>query len=137
MRRSIEVLCVADHQNDRSLLAEWISNKAEEEVRRWIQDPANWSAVAVEAGQVVGFAMLSEQGTVLLMYVLPEASGHGIGAKLLAAIEDRSRDVGLRKLRLESTLTAKDFYKKHGFIESKAAAELAGEMHCYPMEKQL
>jgi len=137
MCRSIEVLCVADHRNDKSLLQDWTGNKTEKEVLQWIQDPENWPAVAIEAGQVVGFAMLNEQGVLLLLYVLPKAVGQGVGAELLAAIESHGREAGLGKLQLESTLTARKFYKKHGFSDVKITADVAGELRCYPMEKQL
>ena len=137
MHRSIKVLCTEDHHNDDRLLSEWLRNKTEANVRRWIRDSSNWSKVAVQDGRVVGFALLDEQGRVLLMYVQPEATGCGIGTQLLAALEDSGRSAGLNSLHLESTATARNFYKKRGFKESRDHSDAGQGLPQFFMEKRL
>jgi GNAT superfamily N-acetyltransferase len=137
MRKSIEALCVQDHRNDPSTLAKWVENKQPEIVRSWIEKPGNRSAVAIEEGQIVGFAMLNDSGHVLLLYVLPEAAHRGIGSALLAWMEEQALGLGLSKLELESTVTALNFYERHGFSHSGKAIRGLGITYCQPMEKQL
>jgi GNAT superfamily N-acetyltransferase len=137
MRESIETLCVQDHRNDPSTLAQWVGNKQPEIVRSWMEKPGNRSAVAIEEGKIVGFAMLNDSGHVLLLYVLPEAAHRGIGSALLAWMEEQASGLGLSKLELESTVTALAFYERHGFSHSGKPIRGLGITYCQPMEKKL
>ena len=137
MRKSIETLCVQDHRNDPSTLAQWVGNKQPQIVRSWIERPANRSAVAIEEGQIAGFAMLNDGGHVLLLYVLPEAAHRGVGSALLAWMEELALGLGLGKLVLESTVTALAFYERHGFSPCGEPIRGLGITYCQPMEKQL
>lgn len=137
MRCSIKDLCIADHHNDERLIADWTGNKTEPQVRRWIESPANWAKVAVRDDQVIGMATLNDQGTVLLMYVLPEEVRRGIGSQLMAAVEAHGRRAGLNSLNLESTATAKPFYERSGFTDVGEPLGADTGMPCFPMTKQL
>ena len=137
MRHSIEGLCAADHKNDETLLNQWTASKTESEVRKWIQNPANWSKIACRRNEAIGIAMLSGDGEVLLMYVTPDAVGYGVGSGLLAALEETAAQAGLSELRLESTITAKSFYQRNGFSESGQPSYEDSGMPAYPMTKQV
>jgi hypothetical protein len=41
LRKSISELCVADHANDPTILASWLSNKKPEIVAAWSKQPGN------------------------------------------------------------------------------------------------
>jgi GNAT superfamily N-acetyltransferase len=64
---------------------------------------------------VCGVASLSAAGLILLCYVLPEVQFGGVGRALLEAVEAEARLRGLLELSLESTLSARAFYSRHGY----------------------
>jgi GNAT superfamily N-acetyltransferase len=80
--------------------------------------------VAVEDGQVVGFAILLAQPGYLLLEnvaVLPSAQGRGIGAALLALAEEQARDLGLGEVRLYTNEAMTEniaYYARHGYAET-------------------
>lgn len=61
--------------------------------------------VAELGGAPVGCIALVDMfdyGEIKRLYVAPEARGHGIGRRLVAAVEDAARDIGLKIVRLET-----------------------------------
>ena len=136
MRRSIEALCAADHRNDAEFLADWLRNKTAEQVRSWIGDRDSATFVAARAGRIVGFAMLDATGKVLLLYADPDAVGAGVGKGLLDAMEKRARELGLDRLTLESTKTARGWYERQGFRPPGASGGQPRSA-CLPLEKSL
>ena len=88
--------------------------------------------VATVAGEVVGtISGVSNAGEGHLrgMAVLPECSGLGVGAKLLATIENRLRSRGCRRITLDTTLPLQPairFYEKHGYHRSGNVADFFG-----------
>ena len=136
MRRSIEKLCAADHRNDAEFLADWLRNKTAENVRGWIGERDSATFVAARAGRIVGFAMLDATGTVLLLYADPDAVGAGVGKGLLGAMEQRARELGLDRLTLESTKTAREWYERQGFRRPGVSGGRSRSA-CLPLEKPL
>jgi predicted N-acetyltransferase YhbS len=63
---------------------------------------------------VVGFVD-AEPGEVTRLFVLPDAAGHGIGKRLLEIGIAEARLSHSGPIRLEATLNAEAFYKRHGF----------------------
>lgn len=74
--------------------------------------------VALQLGRIVGFVD-SEPGEVTRLFLLLEASSKGLGAHLLKIGVDNARGPGIRFIKVESTLNAEGFYKKHGFVTQK------------------
>ena len=79
---------------------------------------------AVEAGHVVGFAILIAQPGYLLLEnvaVLPSAQGRGTGARLLALAEEHARGLGLGEVRLYTNEAMTEniaYYARHGYAET-------------------
>ncbi|HEX8176476.1 MAG TPA: GNAT family N-acetyltransferase [Pyrinomonadaceae bacterium] len=72
--------------------------------------------VAEKDGSVVGFGELDPiGGEIAGLYVSPDASGRGVGWKLLCALEEKARALGLESLHLDSSLNAVSFYERAGF----------------------
>jgi GNAT superfamily N-acetyltransferase len=74
------------------------------------------------------------------IYVAASAGGRGVASALMKTLEAKARELGMRALRMESSLTAAPFYVKHGFSElDRGEHRLAGGilMACVKMEKPL
>jgi putative acetyltransferase len=70
--------------------------------------------VAERDGHLVGWGAI--RGDVLEgLYTAPEAAGRGVGAGLLAMLEGRMREQGVRIIRAEASSNARDFYLRRGY----------------------
>jgi len=137
LRRSIVELCAQDHQNEAATLERWLGNKTPEIFRRWLDDPESHHVVAETAGSIVGVAALHRSGEVRLCYVRPGCTGLGVGRSLLSAIEGQARHWGLESVHLCSTLTARDFYERSGYVASGEPVSAFGVVRAYPYAKTL
>jgi GNAT superfamily N-acetyltransferase len=117
LRRTISECCTEDHRNDAAILSAWLSNKTPETVQSWIQCTSNHSLVAFNGDELVGIAIMTRQGKIVLCYVAPEARFTGVGKALLQALETRAREWGIGVLQVASTVTAKSFYSRNGYID--------------------
>ena len=73
-------------------------------------------------------------------YVLSDYGGKGIGNKLMDMLEDRAREMGIKKLIISSSLMAAMFQKKRGFVQLNIYEYDLGDglsLTCYMMEKEL
>jgi GNAT superfamily N-acetyltransferase len=70
--------------------------------------------VAVDDGRILGTASLKDD-IALGLFVNPEFHGKGIGTKLMSHIEVAARKRGYKSIRLPSSITAYEFYKKLGY----------------------
>lgn len=119
-------------------VSEWYDDDV---VRRQIDRPSVSYLVAIDDGEVVGYASGSsangpaDTATARLdtIYVDPERWGTGIGSRLLERVADRLRDRGFRRL-LISVLAAnhvgRAFYERHGFVVvNRTTTRLVGEVY--------
>jgi len=137
VRRSIRELCVEDHRNDEDILNQWLANKTEENLRRWIVSDSSFSLVALRGERVCGFGMVHETGEVQLCYVAPEARFLGASDLILRELEQQGRRWGLSKLFLTTTTVAKKFYERRGWIVSGGPVPVFGMQNILPMTKLL
>jgi GNAT superfamily N-acetyltransferase len=137
LRRSITELCVADHHNDPTTLHKWLENKTVENFHSWLAEENNFCVVTESNAEINGVGLVHRAGEILLCYVAPESQGHGYGSAILAALEEKARTWGLHKLRLGSTVSARPFYERHGYISAGESTCNFGSSRCYPYEKIL
>src|SRR5882672_2210440 len=135
VRRSIVDLCQADHNGDSDTLAKWLANKTPANFERWIASKEHIALAAEIDGALVGFGLLSLQGTIAFLYVAPNARFRGVSKSLLASLEKEAIAVGIRELSLESSLTALPFYSGRGYTSSGPSATAFGVTTCYPMSR--
>ncbi|UWU12774.1 GNAT family N-acetyltransferase [Rhizobium sullae] len=70
--------------------------------------------VAVSGRRVIGTASL-EGDVVRTVFVSPASQGQGVGRRLMAAVEDSAREVGMETLSVPSSVTAEQFYAGLGY----------------------
>jgi GNAT superfamily N-acetyltransferase len=137
LRRSITELCTLDHHGDADALAKWLANKTARDFLSWLANEDHFCVVADASDQVMGVGLLHRSGEVRLCYLAPGAQGQGLGRAILGMLEEKAREWGLRKLRLESTVSARPFYERVGYRSGGAAKPGFGISHCHPYEKIL
>ena len=120
IRRSIVELCHADHGGDPAALQPWLSNKTPQNVATWIARQDNNVFVAVDGDVILGVAVITDHGEILLNYVSPDARLRGVSKALLAQMEATARQRGNAACTLTSTVTARRFYASAGYVDSEA-----------------
>jgi GNAT superfamily N-acetyltransferase len=137
LRRSISELCVADHENDPTILAKWLLNKTPDIVASWMALPDFSPLVAVEHGTILAVGGgLTKTGHITLNYVSPDARFRGVSRALLAALEARAIERGNTRCTLNSTETAREFYLANGYVIDGLPDHKHGTGG-YPMSKRL
>ena len=137
VRQSITRLCAADHQHDQPTLERWLRNKTPEYFNRWCADPDNRLVVAPLGSVIAGVALLRRSGEIFLCYVRPDCVRAGVGHALLLALEAHAREWGIATLTLSSTLSARSFYERHGFVSAGDPRPHHGVLRGYPYSKSL
>lgn len=133
-RQSVRVIASEDYSDE--MIEAWASKEPEDSPL----DKEKVRFVAEQDGEIVGFTDYNKETNELSgLYVKPDYTGKGIGKKLLNRAEEDARQNGLEQLWCKSTITAKDFYQKHGYkLIEETTHEIEGlEMKAYKMEKKL
>ena len=135
--RSIKEICAPYYENDEEILAQWLENKTPTNVRRWIESDRSYCVVAVNgSGLVVGFAAISGS-EIMLNYVLPEALHQGIGKRLLQALEAHAIASGIERVEVVSTIPAKAFYERNGYVSNGAPRYVGRIIGDFPLVKTM
>ena len=133
---SIIELCTADHGGDPHAIAAWTRNKSEEGVVGMLANPDQQIFVAERAMGIVAVGAVTNDGTISLNYVAPDARFAGISSAMLARLELALVELGHREGRLESTRTARAFYLARGWLADGPQAN-GRVVNGYPMRKLL
>lgn len=115
LRRCIVECCTADHHDDANILSQWLANKTPETVADWFANPSLNSFIATDGARLLGMGTLAPGGKIVLLYVCPTVRFSGVGKVLLQALERYASQARLPALKVVSTLTAQDFFMRHGF----------------------
>lgn len=123
---------------------------APDQIAAWSSDaidPNNWAArfsgryvvVAELARRAVGFAELGPNGHIDRFFVAADHQGRGIGRMLMSTIETEARRLGLDRLDLDSSITARAFFERQGFrvVKPQMASCRGVELANFHMEKPL
>ena len=72
-----------------------------------------------------------------MCYLIPEAQYRGAGKLMLRALEEQAARWGLERVFLTSSVTAKQFYERNGYVQSGEPKSVYGLRRVYPMSKHL
>ncbi len=90
---------------------------------------------------LLGLGMLDlEKAELSALYIHPDAAGQGIGSRLLQELERIAQQADIIRLTAYSTLNAKGFYQRRGYIaEEPARHDLPDglKLECIRMTKEL
>ena len=98
----------------------WSSSVTPERVARYLQNslPNETTVVAEVEGEISGFGAIVETLNQLrAVYVSAEFAGLGVGSKILARLEQMAIKRGCAELSMHSSVTAAEFYHRHGYEE--------------------
>jgi len=123
LKRSIALLCIADHRHDQADLASRLANKTVVNVQAWIESEDNYCVVGCLHGVMCGFSAMTTGGLITLCYVDPATRFAGVSSAMLVALENEARRWGLAVTRLTTTLTARQFYLSRGYVPSEGEME--------------
>jgi GNAT superfamily N-acetyltransferase len=90
--------------------------------------------VAIAHGAIVGTANL-DGVEARAVFVDPDHQGQGIGARLMAAIEELARTKAVTTLQVQSSIIAEGFYRKLGYVA--VGKKFGGTGPTILMEKRL
>ncbi|WP_299574317.1 GNAT family N-acetyltransferase [uncultured Shewanella sp.] len=136
--RNLAILSQCKGHYSADVLLKWAEGDVPE---TFIHDFARHGFVTEIANKVVGVGMIDlNTGMVDAMFVRPESFGQGLGRKMLEHLETLAKQASCKKLMLDSSLNAADFYRNCGFEGSKQAifhSPMGIELACIPMVKML
>ncbi|OUL34438.1 GNAT family N-acetyltransferase [Nostoc sp. T09] len=127
-----------------------ISDYSNNQVKAWAPDNIdfrNWAKVCSERftyvaddrGVIAGFGELELNGHIDCFYCHKNYLRMGVGSKIYSAIEAKADELGINRLYVEASITAKPFFLHMGFsIITEQQVERRGEVFVnYVMEKFL
>ncbi len=109
-RRSVTAL--ARHHYSPVQIAGWMGDRTPQYYEDLIVQ--GQIVVAEYKGTVMGFVD-AEPGEVTRLFLLPGIAGSGVGARLLAIGIENARKGHSGPIKVESTINAEGFYRRHGF----------------------
>jgi putative acetyltransferase len=103
----------------------WASGANDQQ--RWLQMiEQQFFYVAELYNQITGFASITHDGHIDLMYVHKDFQGKGIASQLLTTLEQKAFELKLPTIYTDSSITAKPFFLSKGFAIEKEYIKLYG-----------
>jgi L-amino acid N-acyltransferase YncA len=142
--KSIREVCAADYTADE--ISAWAGRSFDE--AKWNEAVSKHSVWVVEiSGQIEGHGYWrhqAQESSIFLhsLYFTKRAMGRGFGSQILEKLFEEARSLGISKIKLESTLTSHEFYKKLGFSDTGPIQKVVVQanqcpVRCIPMELDL
>jgi putative acetyltransferase len=88
---------------------------------------ARLTLVATMEGSPVGFASLEGKDKIDMLYVHPAATGQGVGAVLVDALEKLASSRGEVKIVVDASDSARGFFEKRGYVAQQRNTVLVGD----------
>jgi putative acetyltransferase len=134
---AIRDVCAKDYPAD--VIAAWLAGRSDERYLKQIRQDSFW--LAIEQNCVAFGSVRIERARLESLFVDPPALRRGHAATLLSHLEGVALQAGIEVLQVDSSLTARDFYARHGYEvrEGEASLILASGVKVVgvPMSKRL
>ena len=88
---------------------------------------AQLTLVATLEGSPVGFASLEGKDKIDMLYVHPAATGQGVGAMLVDALEKLAGARGTERLTVDASDSARGFFEKRGYVAQQRNTVSVGD----------
>lgn len=112
-RAAIREVCSSDYPLE--VIEAWLAGNRDERYLKAIREQSFW--IAEERGQPLGFGGVDMANSLLeSLFLDPTARGRGLAGRLLGHLEQAALSAGVHTLRLKSSITARYFYAKHGYV---------------------
>jgi len=76
---------------------------------------SNYSIIAKNDRQIVGFGELTKAGHIDMLYVHKDHQGQNIGRDIIERLTDKAKEIGIQELTTDASITARPFFEKQGF----------------------
>ena len=123
-RASVEELAVEDYSD--SQIEAW-TESANDEAAFGKRLSDQLTLIAMLDGAPVGFASLKGADIIDMLYIHPAAAGQGAATTLVDALEKLAGARGAKKLTVEASDTAQDFFSRRGYIAKSRNTVLRGD----------
>ncbi len=119
-------------------IAAWQKANSEAEIRKRLKNKSCDVYLAIAGKEIVGTGTLDDS-QLRGIFVRADQLGRHIGSQILRQIERKAISRGVKKLRLEASLTAPGFYQKFGYKKIKKSFHKFNgvKVRCVIMEKSL
>jgi tetratricopeptide (TPR) repeat protein len=142
--KSIQEICSKDHSTPE--IQAWGHRPYREDQRVGsIKNDLVW--VVEDNGSIEGYGHLRifekdglKRGHIFGLYLTPKVVGKSLGKAIVDLMMEEIKSAKVKKVSLEATITAQNFYRKVGFVDAgpETTVEISGTpIRCYPMKMEL
>lgn len=122
-RTDTEQIATLFHETIREINREHYSD---DQVKAWAPDDIHFkdwetyclskhTLVADDNGLIAGFAQLDDNGYIDCFYCHKDYQRLGIGSRLFEAVSEKAKELKLKELTVESSISARAFFEGKGF----------------------
>ena len=137
-RASAQAFCSQSY--DAATITEW-ADQAWPDRFKLGKEKGDEQYVFTKDGRIICFGCINLSSEKLVsLFVHPEFSGQNVGEMMLEYVIARTATAGVKVLKLDSSINAVNFYKRHGFSEvgfSKYKTQSGLQMDSVQMELTL
>jgi len=120
-------------------ISAWVKNNTAKQIKEKIQQRRPFFVIT-DHHRIVGVSSLKlEKNEMSALYVKQSELQRGFGSVLLKFVEKYAKNHGIKKLTINSSITASNFYKAKGYQKVKRVSHLMNGVRiaCILMKKKL
>jgi putative acetyltransferase len=124
-RDTITMINVKDYHPEQ--IAVWAASS--ENVERWVEKiKEHHFFVAHQGDRIIGFCSLTDAGYLDFMYIHKDHQGEGIASALLTRLEELAKELALKRIWADVSITARPFFGSRGFRTYHIHTRMLGDV---------